>query len=182
MEITERLKEIILKETDIDVSKNSRKHSIIEARALYFYLVKHFKPKMTLQEIAESVNKNHATVIHSLNNYEMYEKFNRDLRSLRNIIVNQMDEENILNTEDNEELRLELKKKNLRVSELEIELQESNLRINKLEKAAYEYKIINNLNNLLNQTKDTEHHNVMILRLEAIYDMNMKVIEHNKNK
>jgi DNA-directed RNA polymerase subunit L len=181
MEITERLKEIILKETDIDVSKNSRKHNIIEARALYFYLVKHFKPKMTLQEIAESVNKNHATVIHSLNNYEMYEKFNRDLRSLRNIIVNEIDEQNVLNTEDNEELRLELKKKNLKVSELKIQLEESNLRINKLEKAAYEYKIINNLNNLLNQTKDTEHHNVMILRLEAIYDMNMKVIEHNKN-
>jgi len=181
MEITERLKEIILKETDIDVSKNSRKHNIIEARALYFYLVKHFKPKMTLQEIAESVNKNHATVIHSLNNYTMYEKFNRDLRSLRNIIVNEIDEENILNTEDNEELRLEIKKKNLKVSELEIQLEESNLRINKLEKAAYEYKIINNLNNLLNQTKHTEHHNVMILRLEAIYDMNMKVIEHNKN-
>jgi DNA-directed RNA polymerase subunit L len=182
MEITERLKEIILKETDIDVSKNSRKHNIIEARALYFYLVKHFKPKMTLQEIADSVNKNHATVIHSLNNYEMYEKFNRDLRSLRNIIVNEIDEQNVLNTEDNEELRLELKKKNLRVSELEIQLEESNLRLNKLEKAAYEYKIIEQLNNLLNQTKDTEHHNVMILRLEAIYDMNMKVIEHNKNK
>jgi len=181
MEITERLKEIILKETDIDVSKNSRKHNIIEARALYFYLIKHFKPKMTLQEIAESVNKNHATVIHSLNNYTMYEKFNRDLRSLRNIIVNQMDEENILNTENINELRLEIKKKNLKVSELEIQLEESNLRINKLEKAAYEYKIINNLNNLLNKTKDTEHHNVMILRLEAIYDMNMKVIEHNKN-
>ena len=181
MEITKRLKEIILKETDIDVSKNSRKHNIIEARALYFYLVKHFKPKMTLQEIADSVNKNHATVIHSLNNYEMYEKFNRDLRSLRNIITNEIDEENILNTEDNEELRLELKKKNLKISELEIQLEESNLRLNKLEKAAYEYKIINNLNNLLNQTKDTEHHNVMILRLEAIYDMNIKVIEHNKN-
>jgi hypothetical protein len=164
------------------VSKNSRKHNILEARALYFYLVKHFKPKMTLQEIAESVNKNHATVIHSLNNYEMYEKFNRDLKSLRNIITNEIDEENILNTEDNEELRLELKKKNLKVSELEIQLEESNLRLNKLEKAAYEYKIINNLNNLLNKTKDTEHHNVMILRLEAIYDMNMKVIQHNKNK
>jgi hypothetical protein len=136
---------------------------------------------MTLQEIAESVNKNHATVIHSLNNYEMYEKFNRDLRSLRNIIVNQMDEENVLNTENINELRLEIKKKNLRVSELEIQLEESNLRINKLEKAAYEYKIIEQLNNLLNKTKDTEHHNVMILRLEAIYDMNMKVIEHNKN-
>ena len=182
MEITERLKEIILKETDIDVSKNSRKNNIIEARALYFYLVKHFKPKMTLQEIADSVNKNHATVIHSLNNYTMYEKFNRDLRSLRNIIVNQMDEENILNTENINELRLEIRKKNLRVSELEIQLEETNLRLNKLEKAAYEYKIINNLNNLLNKTKDTEHHNVMILRLEAIYDMNMKVIEHNKNK
>jgi hypothetical protein len=181
MEITERLKEIILKETDIDVSKNSRKHNIIEARALYFYLVKHFKPKMTLQEIAESVNKNHATVIHSLNNYEIYEKFNRDLRSLRNIIVNQMDEENILNTENINDLKLEIKKKNLRVSELEIQLEETNLRINKLEKATYEYKIIEQLNNLLNQTKDTEHHNVMILRLEAIYDMNMKVIEHNKN-
>jgi len=182
MDITERLKEIILKETDIDVSENSRKHNIIEARALYFYLIKHFKPKMTLQEIADSVDKNHATVLHSLNNYEMYEKFNKDLKSLRNIIVNQMDEENVLNTEDNELLKLELKKKSLRLSELEIQLEESNLRLNKLEKAAYEYKIIDNLNNLLNQTKETEHHEVMIIRLEAIYDMNMKVIEHNKNK
>jgi len=182
MEITERIKQIIKQETNIDVCKSSRKHNIIEARALYFHSIKHFKPKMTLQEMADSVNKNHATVIHSLNNYEMYEKFNRDLRSLRNIIVNQMDEQNVLNTEDNEELRLELKKKNLKVSELEIQLEESNLRLNKLEKAAYEYKIIEHLNNLLNQTKDTEHHNVMILRLEAIYDMNMKVIEHNKNK
>jgi hypothetical protein len=93
-----------------------------------------------------------------------------------------MDEENVLNTEDNELLKLELKKKSLRLSELEIQLEESNLRLNKLEKAAYEYKIIDNLNNLLNQTKETEHHEVMIIRLEAIYDMNMKVIEHNKNK
>ena len=181
MEITERLKEIILKETDIDVSKNSRKHNIIEARALYFHSIKHFKPKMTLQEMADSVNKNHATVIHSLNNYPMYEKFNDELRYLKNTIINQMEEENILNTENINELRLEIKKKNLKVSELEIQLEETNLRLNKLEKAAYEYKIINNLNNLLNKTKDTEHHNVMILRLEAIYDMNMKVIEHNKN-
>ena len=181
MDITERLKDIILNETNIDVKEVSRNRNIIELRSLYYHLIKHFKPKLTLMDIAESVNKNHATVIHSLNNYTMYEKFNRDLRSLRNIIVNQMDEENILNTENINELRLELKKKNLKVSELEIQLEESNLRINKLEKAAYEYKIIEQLNNLLNKTKDTEHHNVMILRLEAIYDMNMKVIEHNKN-
>jgi DNA-directed RNA polymerase subunit L len=182
MEITERLKEIILKETDIDVCKSSRKHNIIEARALYFHSIKHFKPKMTLQQMADSVNKNHATVIHSLNNYEMYEKFNRDLRSLRNIIVNQMDEENVLNTEDNELLKLELKKRTLKISELQIKLEESDLRIKQMEKARYEYKIIEQLTNLLNETKGTEHQEVMILRLQAIYDMNMKVIEHNKNK
>jgi hypothetical protein len=35
MEITERIKQIIKQETNIDVCKSSRKHNIIEARALY---------------------------------------------------------------------------------------------------------------------------------------------------
>ncbi len=182
MEITERIKQIIKQETNIDVCKSSRKHNIIEARALYFHSIKYFKPKMTLQEMADSVNKNHATVIHSLNNYYMYEKFNDELRYLKNTIINQMEEENILNTENNNELRLELKKRNLKISELQIKLEESNLRIEQMEKAKYEYKIIEHLTNLLNETKDTEHHEVMIIRLQAIYDMNMKVIEHNKKK
>ena len=182
MEITERIKQIIKQETNIDVSKSSRKHNIIEARALYFHSIKHFKPKMTLQEMADSVNKNHATVIHSLNNYSMYEKFNDELRYLKNTIINQMEEENVLNTENNNELKLELKKRTLKISELQIKLEESNLKIKQMEKARYEYKIIEQLTNLLNETKGTEHQEVMILRLQAIYDMNMKVIEHNKNK
>jgi len=180
MEITQKIKEIIKQETNIDVSKASRKHNIIEARALYFHSIKHFNPKMTLQDMADSVNKNHATVIHSLNNYPMYERYNNRLKSLKQTIINQIDEDNILNTEDNELLRLEIKKKNLAISELEIKLEEKNLKINNLEKARYEYKVIEQLNNLLNQTKGTEHQEVIILRLQAMYDMNTKVIEHSR--
>jgi len=180
MEITQKIKEIIKQETNIDVSKASRKHNIIEARALYFNSLRYFNPKMTLQDMADSVNKNHATVIHSLNNYPMYERYNNRLKFLKQTIINQIDEDNILNTEDNELLRLEIKKKNLAISELEIKLEEKDLKINNLEKARYEYKVIEQLNNLLHQTKGTEHHELIILRLESMYDMNTKVIEHNR--
>ena len=107
-------------------------------------------------------------------------EYNNNLRMLKQTIIKQIDEDNILNTEDNEVLRLELKKKNLAISELELKLEEKDLKINNLEKARYEYKVIEQLNNLLNKTKGTEHQEVIILRLQAMYDMNIKVIEHNR--
>lgn len=178
MEITERLKAIILEETNIDITEQTRKRNIIELRALYYTLIKHFEPKLTLTDIAESVNKNHATVIHSLNNYKYYEMYNNDLKQLKKQIVKQMEEENILESEDKNALRFSIKEKNIEISKLELEIEIIKNKLSTFVKS--EYDVINKLNKLLNDTKETELHNTMKIRLEAMHDMNVKVIKQKK--
>jgi hypothetical protein len=45
----------------------------------------------------------------------------------------------------------------------------------RLNQPRYEYKIIENLNNLLEDTKGTEQHELITLRLEAFYNMNRNI-------
>ena len=74
----DQIKKIIKEVTGIDVNNATRRRDVVEARALYFKLVKD-KYNYTLQEIGNSVNKDHATVIHALNNVDMWMRFNQDL-------------------------------------------------------------------------------------------------------
>jgi len=175
MEITERLKEIILAETNVNIEAVTRERNTIELRALYYNLIKHFEPKITLSNIAESVNKNHATVINGLNNYDIYERFNNDLRDLRKLIIKQMESEKIQATTDRNILKLAIEQKDIKILQLELELELIKTELKTFKKT--EYKAVKNIVNLLNEIKGTEHQQVMILRLEAIYDMNMKVIK-----
>jgi len=174
MEITERLKEIILAETNIDITQETRKRNIIELRALYYTLIKHFKSKLTLTDIAESVNKNHATVLHGLKNYDMYQQYNDELRELKRVIIKQMQEENIEQTKDNKVLKLAIKQKDIQISQLELELELVKQKLDTFVKS--EYDVINKLKELLDETKGTELHRTMIIRLEAMHDMNVKVM------
>jgi chlorite dismutase len=172
MEITERLKEIILQETNIDININSRKSNVIETRALYFKLLKQYNPFLTLEYIGDTVNKNHATVIHSLRKYNMYENYNNDLRNLRIIICRKIDEENLMNTNDNETLKIQLKKVKNNNALLEYKIEELELQLKQKSNSIYEHKIITNLNKLMTQTKGTEKYNLILIRLEAFYEMN----------
>ena len=175
MQITERLKEIILNETNIDVVRLTRKRNVVEVRSLYFNLIKYFQPKMTLFEMAESVERNHATVIHSLNNYKMYEMYNDELKQLRSLIIKQIELENILQTNDNDSLKLNIKQKNIKISELELEVELIKQKLTTFEKS--EYDIINKLKELLDETKETELHDLIKIRLKAMCDMNIKVMK-----
>jgi len=175
MEITERLKEIILAETNVNIEAVTRERNTIELRALYYNLIKHFEPKITLSNIAESVNKNHATVINGLNNYDIYERFNNDLRDLRKLIIKQMESEKIQATTDRNILKLAIEQKDIKILQLELELEIVKNKLSSFTKS--EYNIINKLNELLIDIKDTELHDVMIIRLQAMYDMNIKVMK-----
>lgn len=168
MDITERLKEIVLFETGIDVNKNSRKAIVVETRALYFKLLKEYNVTLTLEQIGETVNKNHATVIHSLRKYDMYEKYNSDLKYLKKIIRKQIDENNLKDTNDNQLLKLKIKKLKNNIDSLELKLQELEIK----NKAIHKYKIISNLENLMIETEGTEKQELIKVRLEAFYDMN----------
>jgi hypothetical protein len=153
-----QIKELILRELKVDITETCRKREIIEARALYFYLVKKLYKKRSLQSIAGDFNMNHATVVHSLKNFSMYEEYNTKILDCKNLILK------LLGGEVEQELSQEdiFKKK---LHDLEKQLNQPR----------YEYKIIENLNNLLEATKGTEQHDLITLRLEAFYSMNKNI-------
>lgn len=154
----DKIKELILKELRIDITEQSRKREIIEARALYFYLVRKIYTKRSLQSIAADFDMNHATVVHALKNFPMYENYNTKILDCKNLILH------LLGGEVEQEMTEEDKfKKKLHDMEQE------------LNKPRYEYKIIENLNNLLEATKGTEQHDLINLRLEAFYTMNKNI-------
>ena len=87
MEITDRLKEIIRQETNTNIDVRTRKRETIELRALYCNVLKELKPNKTLQAIGDTLELNHATVIHALKNYKMYEEYNPELKKFRTTIL-----------------------------------------------------------------------------------------------
>lgn len=83
--IKRRIKDI----TNINISKRTRKREIVEYRALYCFLVRKYS-NQSLPEIGDSIGKNHATVIHALKNYEMYERYNEKVRMTRSKIEDEL--------------------------------------------------------------------------------------------
>jgi uncharacterized membrane protein YdfJ with MMPL/SSD domain len=153
-----QIKELILRELKVDITETCRKREIIEGRALYFYLVRKLYKKRSLQSIASDFEMNHATVVHSLKNFQVYETYNPKILDCKNLILK------LLGGEVEQELSQEdiFKKK---LHDLE----------KQLNAPRYEYKIIENLNNLLEATKGTEQHELITLRLEAFYSMNKNI-------
>jgi hypothetical protein len=157
--------ELINQELVVDITQECRKREIIEARALYFYIIKKLYPKMSLQRIANPLNKNHATVIHSLKNYPYYEKYNPKLEDIKNNILHLVGESQ--EPVDLTKMQtIDLKK---RIFDLENLLEEERNR------PRYEFTIIEQLENLLRDTKGTEQHELITLRLEAFYSMNKNI-------
>jgi hypothetical protein len=83
MKITEILKDLIFEETGVDIADKTRTRSKVEYRSMFFHLIKNLAPKLSLREIGEAVNKDHATVIYGLNQYEIFIKYNKELETIR---------------------------------------------------------------------------------------------------
>ena len=164
MEVIDKLKDIIRKETKLDVDTKTRKREIVEARALYLNILKELEPNRTLQNLADTLDLNHATVIHSLKSYKYYEKFNPSLKTYKNNILKHFNIEEVKEDDDLDKklLKYELNK-----------LREENTILN--QKTNSDYKIIKDLNELLINTKGTEQHELITLRLEAFYSMNKNI-------
>lgn len=63
----EQLIEFINKGLEIDIRKNTRKEEYIMGRALYYKILRDFSD-LSYKNIGKSLKKNHATVLHSLEN------------------------------------------------------------------------------------------------------------------
>ena len=81
----QRIKELVEIETKIrDISKDSRKPDIIDARVMYYYLAKKYTG-FSYQKIARQVKRDHATALHGMKSYN---NWNFAALQYRNIALN----------------------------------------------------------------------------------------------
>ena len=77
------IKDLLIKESGIDINEKTRKREVIEIRSLFFNLVRTLRPKMSYSSIGRNINVHHATVLHSLYMFDVYTKYNKDLNDLK---------------------------------------------------------------------------------------------------
>lgn len=79
-ETSARVKKYITFEFNIDLNSKSRKTEYIDARSIYYKIMYDFY-KLTYEEIASTVNKNHSSIINAASNFRHYiegDKFKRE--------------------------------------------------------------------------------------------------------
>ena len=170
-QITKELKKVIQEITGVDINEVSRKREIIEARAVYYKILKQIDKKKSLKSIGASVGKDHATVLHSLKNYDMFEQFNPTLKLFKKQILQRLNyasPEQILDMSKDEyiqSLQIDIMKLNDEIANL----QET------INKPINNYNVVNNIQQLLIETEGKEQQEIIIERLQALYKMNKNI-------
>lgn len=96
MTLIEQKKELIkaIKEvTGVDLKTKTRKYRFIEARMLYYKILR--DNGFTLSEIGNTLNKNHATVLHSLNTFDTIISIDKDLKDKYKMVKRLIEPEKI---------------------------------------------------------------------------------------
>ena len=173
-QITLQLKKVIQEITGVDINEVSRKREIIEARAVYYKILKQIDKKKSLKSIGASVGKDHATVLHSLNNYDMFEQFNPTLKLFRKQILQRL---NYASTEQILDMSKDELINSLQIDIMKLNDEIENLQqtITNLQKPRNNYNIVNNIQQLLIETEGTEQWQIITERLQALYKMNKNI-------
>ena len=172
-QITLQLKKAIQEITGVDINEVTRKRETIEARAIYYKVLKQIDKKKSLKSIGASVGKDHATVLHSLKNYDMFEQFNPTLKLFRKQIMQKLNyaTPDILDMTKDELIQ------SLQIDIMKLSGEIENLQetITNLQKPRNNYKIVNNIEALLLETEGKEHQEIILERLQAVYRMNKNI-------
>lgn len=59
----------------------TRKREVVEARIIYAYFCKELKPNVTLEKIGDSINKDHASIIHYLKKAKIYSEVDKEFNN-----------------------------------------------------------------------------------------------------
>ena len=76
----EQIKKLVIENTGIDIDNPVRKRPFVEARAIYYKLLREYT-LLSLVEIGDYVKKNHATVIHGIKNLDSWCKLDINLKN-----------------------------------------------------------------------------------------------------
>ncbi len=86
-----RIAESVCKVTGVNVFENTRKREVVEARAMLNYIYRrvcgltYYAIKRIY--LGQGKSMHHATILHSVKNYEMYEKYNPSLLEMRMLVL-----------------------------------------------------------------------------------------------
>jgi hypothetical protein len=83
--------------TYVDITERTRKREVVELRSVYFTIMKAIKPNYTLAKLGDTLQLDHATVIHSLSNFDNYISYNPKLQDVFNVLL----EDNSIEIDDN---------------------------------------------------------------------------------
>lgn len=110
----------------IVLTRNTRQREYVEARALYFKLCRDFTSKSWF-DIGKTLDKNHATVIHAVNNvYPVASLDNKRLKHLYNVFEKSSESDSSLEaSEDPYEENTRLRSEIIRLNLLNNEIKES---------------------------------------------------------
>ena len=113
-----KIKELVKQEYGYDVDSPTRKREVVEARAMFYSVLKNFT-NLTLTGIARTVGKNHATVLHGLKNFDLWKKQNKYLEfAFKNVVYKLDTLDEVENNIDVMEQRRELLKAKMDLYEL----------------------------------------------------------------
>lgn len=84
--------------TKVDIFQRTRRREVIEARALFIHILNKYEKvrptDISRKIILGNIKINHATVLHSLNMFSVYRKFNKNMTIwLDNILTSEKNED-----------------------------------------------------------------------------------------
>jgi hypothetical protein len=71
---------LVIDETGVDITSRKRDHKTVINRWIYFKMASEFTNN-SLHKIGAAINKNHATVIHGLKQFEFETQWDKDLQT-----------------------------------------------------------------------------------------------------
>lgn len=90
------ISDLVVSITELNIYKDTRKRPYVEARALFFYILRedYGTTFRFIQEYMESKGKwlHHASLLHAVSNFKYYAKYNQRLQNSRNYILEKMTE------------------------------------------------------------------------------------------
>jgi len=85
----EMIKEIVEQHYQLKLETNTRKREYVEARSIYYKLLRE-KTRLPLSHIGKTLNKDHATVLHSLKNLKDWLEYDQQIKSDYNSILDRI--------------------------------------------------------------------------------------------
>ncbi len=87
----ELIKNLVESEFDLQLTRKTRKRVYIEARAMYYMLLRK-KSRMTMDAISDTLGKNHATVLHGIKSLKNWMKYDTNLKNIYDTLDKKADE------------------------------------------------------------------------------------------